>query len=130
MSISVLLFNANKPPSASVMSAWACSNTAAPPVLQRGRNGHPAMQRRSWHSGCVPVLRPSRAGCWRWKRLRRAQKEPRTHPPRRHQVAATGSAPGTCSGGGRWRCFPACPLWWWGHAGHTGRRCCGRRLKS
>lgn len=121
--------NVNAPPSVSVTSASAGSSTAAPPGLPRGRRDPRAAPRRSWHSGSRRAPRPGRAGCWRWKHPRRAPRAPPTRPPGNYPAAVTRSAPETCSGGGRWRCCPACPQWWWGRGGCTALRCCGCHLK-
>lgn len=130
MSMIFFFLNTNKPPSVSVTSASVCSSTAAPPGPRRGRTVHLAARQRSSRSGCFLAQHPDPAGCWRWKRPQLAPTAPQTRPPGSYSAEGTGSAPGTCSEGGRWRCCPTCPRWWWGLGEHTGLRCCGRHLKS
>lgn len=126
----VVNINAHWPPSVSVMSAWACSGTAALPGPQRGKTCRLEVQLRSWRSRCLRAPRPDPVGCWRWKHPRRALKAPPTPPPGSYPAAGTGSAPGTCFGGGRWRCSPACPLWWWGLEGCMLPKSCACHLKK
>lgn len=121
---------ASSPPSGSVTSASACLGTAAPPGPQTERRARLAKRQRSWHSRSSLVLHPDRAGCWRWKHLRQAPKAPLTRPAGSCPRVGTGSAPGTCSGDGRWRCCPACPQWWWGREECTEQKCCGCHLEN
>lgn len=122
--------HAHWPPSGSVTSAWACSGTAALPGPPKEKTVRLAAQLRSWRSRCLRALRPDPVGCWRWKHSRRALKALPTHPPGSYPAVGTGSAPGTCSGGGRWRCCPACPLWWWGLGGCTLLKSCACHLQN